>query len=506
MSKHLCKIQTLFACISALVCCLSTLVSANNLKIENLQLLDQECLQFDISWDNAWNLSNTNTPNNFDAVWIFAKIKINHQDWTHLKVSDKPQDYQISSNQVNVQTNKDQRGFMLTTNLEGVGNISKTSIQFKLNTSLDKEQNINIRLFGIEMVYIPEGAFYLGDETAQNTMSSFDEGMPYLMESEAAFELNTTEGLLVPSRISMPSPRTVPSDYPKGYQAFYCMKYEITQAQYTDFLNTLNATQQSQRVAANIYAPVETPAMGEGYRNGIVIQSSAEWGRAAQFACNLNKDAILENSDDGQNIACNFLNGADVLAYLDWAALRPMTELEFEKLCRGPIYPKPKEFAWGTAQVSNTTQLLNGGTANEIVTDSISLESGLCNYNYSPIQGPLRVGFAATPHSDRLQSGSTFYGIMEMSGNLWEYCIDLSEEGLIFDGSNGDGCVSSEGNANETSWPLDNSTGVIVRGGGWNSGDFDIFRDAAISDRFYFQNPNDQRRNTTGGRGIIKID
>jgi formylglycine-generating enzyme required for sulfatase activity len=42
----------------------------------------------------------------------------------------------------------------------------------------------------------------------------------------------------------------------------------------------------------------------------------------------------------------NILSWFDVAAYLDWAALRPMTELEFEKVCRGPENRIAGEYAW----------------------------------------------------------------------------------------------------------------------------------------------------------------
>ncbi|HCR53204.1 MAG TPA: hypothetical protein DIW27_02215, partial [Cytophagales bacterium] len=32
---------------------------------------------------------------------------------------------------------------------------------------------------------------------------------------------------------------TIPANYPKGFNAFYTMKYEVSQKQYADFFNTL---------------------------------------------------------------------------------------------------------------------------------------------------------------------------------------------------------------------------------------------------------------------------
>ena len=44
---------------------------------------------------------------------------------------------------------------------------------------------------------------------------------------------------------------------------------------------------------------------------------------------------------------CNYLSWDDAMAYADWAALRPMTELEFTKACRGDKEPAFHERPWG---------------------------------------------------------------------------------------------------------------------------------------------------------------
>ena len=48
------------------------------------------------------------------------------------------------------------------------------------------------------------------------------------------------------------------------------------------------------------------------------------------------------------------LSWPDLCAYADWAALRPMTELEYEKACRGPNNPVLGEYAWGNTSISLT--------------------------------------------------------------------------------------------------------------------------------------------------------
>ncbi|MBK6364893.1 MAG: hypothetical protein IPF52_15970 [Saprospiraceae bacterium] len=69
----------------------------------------------------------------------------------------------------------------------------------------------------------------------------------------------------------------------------------------------------------------------------------------------------------------------------------------------------------------------------------------------------------------RVQSGASYYGIMELSGNLWERPVTVGNPtGRDFSG-NGDGVVSNVGNANYPWWPGINAIGVGVRGGGWAS-------------------------------------
>ncbi|MCB9178869.1 MAG: hypothetical protein H6590_05555 [Flavobacteriales bacterium] len=65
--------------------------------------------------------------------------------------------------------------------------------------------------------------------------------------------------------------------YPNGYNAYYCGKYEISQQQYVDFLNTLTRPQQNARTATdlsdgitsvtNVY--VMSNGIGVFNRNGI---------------------------------------------------------------------------------------------------------------------------------------------------------------------------------------------------------------------------------------------
>ena len=68
--------------------------------------------------------------------------------------------------------------------------------------------------------------------------------------------------------------------------------------------------------------------------------------------------------------------------------------------------------------------------------------------------GPLRGGIYATATSTRVQSGATYFGIMEMSGNLSERSITLrNAAGRSYRGHHGDGILWSTGDGNVDYWP-----------------------------------------------------
>jgi formylglycine-generating enzyme required for sulfatase activity len=143
------------------------------------------------------------------------------------------------------------------------------------------------------------------------------------------------------------------------------MRYEISQEQYKDFLNCLNRTQQNYRTGTNIsfggfsnhYVMSNNAIVS--IRNGITCLGTGHGTvDPITFYCDYNGNRVFDEPSDGQNIACNFLNWEDGLAYLDWAGLRPMTEFEYEKACRGPNNPDANDFPWGTALPTETSLVI----------------------------------------------------------------------------------------------------------------------------------------------------
>src|SRR5213075_409087 len=123
----------------------------------------------------------------------------------------------------------------------------------------------------------------------------------------------------------------------------------------------------------------------------------------------------------GDCIPASWINWADAAAYLDWAGLRPITELEYEKACRGPLTAVEDEYAWGNADIFTLDYtFINAGLVNEAVSNPSSFY-GNSNTWYSNLGGPFRGGGFATASSTRISSGAGYYGAMELTGNLREF-------------------------------------------------------------------------------------
>ena len=101
------------------------------------------------------------------------------------------------------------------------------------------------------------------------------------------------------------------------------------------------------------------------------------------------------------------MTGADMLAYLDWSGLRPMSELEYEKACRTPSRVIPGEYAW------NTTSAVSLGGQGGLSTSTIGTENespvnNNANVNSeAPSFGPVRCGSFGTSNTNQEQSGGT---------------------------------------------------------------------------------------------------
>ncbi|MFN9998276.1 MAG: SUMF1/EgtB/PvdO family nonheme iron enzyme, partial [bacterium] len=357
-------------------------VEANDILVSNVSLQNRNTsadfvlVKFDLSWQNSFKTGSGAA--NYDAAWVFVKYKIGTTgEWKHATLNTTG--HTLASGCASDQT--DGTGIFLFKSSNGTGTNTFNNISLRWNYGVDgvaDESKIFVKVFAIEMVYIPEGSFQLGS-TGQNTgefrqandISSSGSSASFTITSSAptlqgnnasssADNLSARDGVEFDQGTTT-NTATLASGFPTGHGAMYAMKYEISQGQYRDFLNTLTYDQQATRTAN---APSSSPGTGALVaagtdRNGIIITSSGNASAVpAIYGCDLNNNSTPNETDDGEWIACNYLSWQDVAAYLDWAGLRPMTELEYEKICRGSITPVENECAWGDA----TAVAMSSGT------------------------------------------------------------------------------------------------------------------------------------------------
>lgn len=473
----------------------SSSLLANNLTVQNAELVDQSesndtvVAEFDLSWNNAWRDSA-----NYDAVWVFLKYSTDSgTTWKHatLKTSGtNPSGFDDGTKQaasvftaLDILVPTDKKGCFMQPAHGGSGTVSFNDVRvvwdYGANGLADADADATttrIKIFGIEMVYIPQAGFSAGDGS-DGTSGELEFGgatssKPGAVSSEAGLSFGTGATQWY---YNAPAPANTGEDadgaifelsqaYPKGFQATYLMKYEITEGQWVAFFNTLTSAQKTTRDI--------TAASGKN-ADTTVNRNTISWTTG---------DATTSKATR----VINYLSWMDVCAYADWAGLRPMSELEFEKVTRGPISPVDGEYAWGTT-TATACAAISG--VSEDGTETCTTASANVVYNNTTFTGgdagtgPVRSGiFATSSTTTRATTGASYYGVMELSGTVWERTVTLGNaKGRSFSGTHGDGILTTlasyEGNATNLDWPgidsTDNTRGVTgaagsgLRGGGW---------------------------------------
>ena len=462
---------------------------ANNLLVSNVGFTNTikdagfTEISFDLSWENSWHASwietDTGVGNpalsltNWDAAWIFIKYRLRsgaNTGWQHVYLAPEGHVAPAGITITPGLTDGTNVGVFIHRNSHGHGKLEIPRLRLRWDyaaQNLHYTNPLDISVQAIEMVYVPAGPFYVGDggrEENKFTDGSWSSGnsIPFRITNEAPLEIKKEPGYLwgIGSYIEA---STLSYDFPKGADAFYCMKYEITQEQYANFLNHLSATQAD---------ALKLNSMSS--RQSI----SGTWPNYTAAA---------------PDRAANYLSGKGWAAYAAWAGLRPLTELEFEKACRGPKAPLDNEFAWGTAsavQQTGHTGMDGSGLEGAAPPDANLL------YGNGPIKGPVRVGVYATDSSDRERAGASYWGILDLSGNNWERTITVAHaNGRAFQGTLGSGSLENDGSAPNADWRPQASGS---RGGSW----YTVIAGSYVSSRRSAGNISyPHGENWTGGRG-----
>lgn len=471
---------------------------SNGITVQKVSLTDTNRVaktvrvKFNISWENSWRDSI-----NWDAAWIFIKYREPKDSvwrYRHMTLSPSGNDAGVGTASMKFAFPSDNKGVFYYRQSIGSGKVKMDSVKLSWNYGLDQVTSIDsveIKVFATEMVYVPNGSFCIGDgngtnrstnsfqlKNAPNNFVSITDKWSPLVNTyngingssgnddailySSGIRISGLDGLDVTGDKVSEYP-----DFPTGYRSFYAMKYEVSQGQYADFLNAL-----SLRDSVNFNNYVDTSKLKKlNAKRKIALQNldpfynsiPIDVQRHTVSLDTLELKYIVTRPDRSFGKG----NSGYYASYSDWAALRPMSELEYEKACRGPLPPAMGrngfEWAWGNDASDSAGYMLSQNLLNYS-----GIENGtevFSNYNvykryvipnngYGTLggdggTGPYRVGIFATDTSSRILSGATYYGIMGMSKGVSHLLVGFNSTTTrtMSYKKHGDGILNAQGNS-----------------------------------------------------------
>ena len=410
-------------------------VNANNMLVQNVTTLNDNPsaktvqVQFDLSWDNSWRDSI-----NWDAAWIFLKFKDANGLWQHAKLNTNG--FQNGSGTTNtVQVTSDNVGAWVYRDTRGSGTFNSTTMQLQWNyglSGLSKVTGLEVRVFAVEMVYVPEGGFmsnstfWAGNlnnvqfRDQQGSLLAKNVGYQVLSDrlsptlkvsimgqNQCCKQINgkltqyqdaiDTITLRIKANVGIDTNNNGVIDnttYPTGFKAFYTYKYELTEQQYADFLNTLTSNQ---------ITPLGIAGVNISMNNNQYFTSTP-------------------------NKSCGNSNPTRFFAYADWSGVRPMSFWELQKAHNGnqgfnQDLNRFRDLYYSAYRIQNS--LIDVATADASKTQQ--------NW-WGAITWPV-----------------SNYGITELTGNAIEPVMTASN--FNFTTTNGDGIIQLDGSNNiKTIW------------------------------------------------------
>ncbi len=339
----------------------ASVAKADGLSVRNVSQAPRDAktatVSFDVAWEHSWRRGSFH-----DAAWVFFKIRADSKSpWQTARLAaDKvvnPTGYGQASGGSRLEfiVPDGDDGFLgvfLRRAEEGSGPVAAQRVTVVLDiTAITEIAKAQIQPFGLEMVYVPEGPFQLGVAAGKelNRFYTYGDGgpatPPYTVSGPGPIATGRQPGRLWATGIVPEDGGEIPAAFPNGYRAFYALRFAITQGQYADFLNALPEAETARR-----YFP-------EGH--GKWIGRSGEPPNRVYEPLGKFPNMWFRPAAPDRDHRCPWLSSADSAGFAAWAGLRPMTELEYEKMCRGPALPVLSDQSgsfWGVDDL-NTGQM-----------------------------------------------------------------------------------------------------------------------------------------------------
>ncbi len=405
-------------------------MQANNIRVKlNSYTAATKQLNITLAWDNSWHDGSGTFR---DAAWLFVKYKdVNNGEWQHAILTNPTSTnnlltdtlsganvkFDVLGKNPNTAGVAGSRGFIIR-RAKSTNTATQYSAEYAGNYNVAMSFNVTlattgnallanpeIRVYALEMVDIPAGAYYAGDGSPNSYIqANTTTNAPFIVSNETS---------------QVPFTQTTPATYlaagfPRATYEYYMLKYEVSNEAFSEYMNTLTRAQQ------NLIANGGLTNAASGAQNviardyGYIKANVTNLTEAAVFGCDANNNGVFNELNDGQNNGVIIEKMNMGIGYLDWAALRIMTGYEYEKACRGPLYPVPNEYAWGSAVMNLSIIDVDNFGPNE--SPSVPVDGPRSTYNQSVRNG----AYAKPTGATRLNSGGSYYGVMELGNSCGE--------------------------------------------------------------------------------------
>lgn len=276
---------------------------------------------------------------------------------------------------------------------------------------------------GMTMIYVPAGEFEMG--------SSFFESIVF------------TNGKLFPFSDQRPKHRIY-------LDAFWVDRTEVTVGMFRKFVE-----------ATGYKTSAEREGWGKPWKDG---PKESEWPMTPGTDWQHPEGPGSTASDNHPVIQVSW---DDAMAYCEWVGGRLPTEAEWEKAARGT---EGRKYPWGD-DFDGT--LLNYG-------DSRCPVARWRDSRYDD-------GYAKTSPVGSYPGGASFYGVLDMAGNVWEWVYDWYDEDYY--------STSPDSN------PMGPESGSVraMRGGSWYDGEPEAWVNCVVR----HQNPSNDRYEDVGFRCVV---
>lgn len=427
---------------------------ANNVAVTNVQLLEPDTsagtvkVTFTLSQENPFGDLTYDGKSYSDYIWVFVKYSTVPVDesigYKHAKL--------ISGTGYQTPTS-DNKGVFIKASDAGVSGTTFSVLWKFLDDGVAIDKTVNVKVCAIEMVKIPLGSFYYNVHYNGSNIgtAAVADWSSCTVENGYCNNYGAGSEVLVSATSHVPVGNST-ADWPNGYGSFYIMKYEVSQGQYADFLNMLSASDATSRFGSYT-----------DYEHTITYASGNPYG--SRYAASKPSRASA------------YISWDDCLAYASWAALRPMTEMEFEKAARGTSSGTfyNATYPWGEDDPT---------TGNEVYVPLGHVSPyGAYKYyaNFNNVVttngGPTNVGNYLSGDIERpttAQTGASPYGVADLAGNLWEHVIncDKNDTGdaaatVVLTPAIGDGALHTN-YLTDLNWSKA-AKGKGLRGGSWSN-------------------------------------